>query len=165
MISLSFNQFIIVAFSKVINSKNNKALKQKDFNKAYIIVLEIIIISILFCLPYWFTFSFNEINGLQRTHESKLYKKIVHLFLYIPFAYVIPFIVLITTNTYLLIKLIKTNYTKHNLKSRTFSTHTSNLSSLNATLKINKKVKNFEIKNITFFKIFYEPLSDSDMIN
>jgi hypothetical protein len=145
--SVSFNQFIIVAFSKVINSKNNKALKQKDFNKAYIIVLEIIIISILFCLPYWFTFSFNEINGLQRTHESKLYKKIVHLFLYIPFAYVIPFIVLITTNTYLLIKLIKTNYTKHNLKSRTFSTHTSNLSSLNATTKINKKVKNFEIKN------------------
>jgi len=109
--SVSFNQFVSVAFSKGFNMKNNKLSKQKDIKNSYVNVILIIIISILFCLPYWFTFKYTENNGLERSQISQngLFNNIVHLYLYIPFAYVIPFIVLITTNTYLLYSLSKAN--------------------------------------------------------
>ncbi len=157
--SVSINQYITIAFSKGFKMAQNKALKKKDINQAFFIVLALLIFSVIFCLPYWFKFSYNEIDGLQRTQisESKFFNKIVHLFLYIPFAYVIPFIVLITTNTYLLIKLKKVNNSKENIKSRALITYTTSTNPASARTEINllnnsplnrmKTKKNFEMKN------------------
>jgi hypothetical protein len=157
--SVSINQYITIAFSKGFKMTQNKVLKKKDIKQAFVIVLALLIFSVIFCLPYWFKFSYNEIDGLQRTQisESKFFNKIVHLFLYIPFAYVIPFIFLITTNTYLLIKLTKVNNSKNNIKSRALITYTTstnpasaraeiNLLSNNSPLNRMKTKKNFEMK-------------------
>ncbi len=117
--SVSLNQFVVMAFSRGFSLKNNKIFIKKDIKKAYAIVLAILLFSIIFCIPYWFKFIYNQNDGLIRSEisESRLFNKIVHLLLYIPFAYVIPFIVLSTTNTYLLIKLIKTNKRREKFKS------------------------------------------------
>ena len=159
--SVSLNQFIVMAFSRGFSLKNNKLFIKKDIKKAYVIVLTIILFSVIFCIPYWFKFIYNQNDGLIRSEisESRLFNKIVHLLLYIPFAYVIPFIVLSTTNTYLLIKLIKTNNRREKLKTNDNNSNCfkhqqqqqqiNNTTSLLLESKDQKKIiKNkFEMKN------------------
>jgi hypothetical protein len=136
--SVSINQFITIALSNGFKTKNNKNLVQKHIKKAYNCILLIIIFSIIFCLPYWFKFKYTRNKGLERSEisESKFFNKIVHLFLYIPFAYVIPFIVLITTNSYLLFKLTIAYQRKKYINKTVSTNHLTNL-----------KCEKFEIKN------------------
>ncbi len=154
--SVSINQYIFIAFSKGFHMKNNKLSKQKDIKNSYTIVAVIVIISILFCLPYWFTFKYTENNGLERSQisQNNYFNKIVHLFLYIPFACLIPFSVLITTNTYLLIKLVKANHRKETIKSNcqliTFA-NTSSTSHFYKNDKIEVKNKSTMLIAIVFF--------------
>ena len=145
--SVSFNQFISIAFSKGFNMKNNKLFKEKDIKNSYMNVILIIIFCILFCLPYWFSFEYTDNKGLERSQisQNKFFNKIVHLYLYIPFAYVIPFIVLITTNTYLLYSLSKAN------KLRIIMSKNSTSSNQIKTQSFEMKSKSTMLVAIVFF--------------
>jgi hypothetical protein len=92
-------------------------MKRKDNKRAFLIVLAIMVLSIAFCLPYWFVFKYSSEYGLEKTWLSRqeYFNKIVHFYLYLPFACIIPFVVLIITNTYLISTLELTNRRKKTL--------------------------------------------------
>ena len=61
------------------------------------------LVSALFCIPYWLKFKYTKEKGLQETEIGKnpLFNRIVHFWMYMPMAYIIPFTILILTNFYL----------------------------------------------------------------
>lgn len=173
--SVSLNQFITIAFSKLNSTHQksvNKSMKQKDNQRAFKIVSLIILMSIIFCLPYWFTFQYSEENGLQSTELSKqaYFKRIVHFYMYLPFACVIPVLVLIVTNTYLISTLEVTIRRKRRLRQTTTSrserastslsllnsTSRSTLKTIRSKLSITKRIKTkFENRSTTLMLISF----------
>ena len=101
-VCVSVNQFICVYFlkAKIFSKKAN----QKDCKSALVIVLVMFLISILYCVPYWLKFEYIPEVGLSVTELGRdpLFNKIVHFWMYIFVCYIIPFSILIITNTYLL---------------------------------------------------------------
>ena len=170
-VSVSVNQFLFVAFSRGNELKNNRLLQKKDNIRAFIVVLLIIIISIVFCVPYWFTFQYTNERGLEKTEVSKNvhFKNIVHLYLYLPFACVIPFLILIFTNVYLVCTLESVSRRKRKISFKhkvMFNKSLTDSSGANKNLVVIHDLKNaeayslkcknemkFEIKNKTLMLI------------
>ena len=153
-ISVSLNQFLIIAYSKTSNPNRNRQLKYQEIKKAFSIVLIIIIMSILFCLPYWFQFKYTDENGLETTaiNNHPQFKKVVHLYLYLPFACIIPFVVLIITNAYLISTLEIASRRKNKLIVKKSFENTKEQNGLvqkevKGLLHAKKKESKFESKN------------------
>jgi len=129
----------------------SKAIQKKDIKRSFFITLAIVIFSFIFCLPYIFKFTYTEENGLEKTKNNIILDQIVHIYLYIPLAYVIPFLVLITTNTYLLMKLSKAkNSRKHINHIRYKSSKKNNEARVEINLTNNKpakRIQKFKMKN------------------
>lgn len=101
-VCVSVNQFIYIYFSK-LRSQSKNCTKQ-ECQRALKIVVLMFMISIIYCVPYWLKFSYSKENGLQETEiaRTNLFQKIVHFYMYLPIAYIIPFSILIFTNAYLI---------------------------------------------------------------
>lgn len=75
----------------------------------------ITLFSILFILPHWFKYrvELNKHNRIQlkltSIGENELYRKIIHIWLYIPVVYAVPFVLLIAIN-FFTIKLLHKFY-------------------------------------------------------
>jgi len=149
--SVSINQFLIIKYSKGLQMNKSKAIQKKDIKRSFFITLTIVIFSFIFCLPYMFKFTYTEENGLEKTKNNIILDQIVHIYLYIPLAYVIPFLVLITTNTYLLMKLSKAkNSRKHINHIRYKSSKKNNEARVEINLTNNKpakRIQKFKMKN------------------
>jgi len=118
-VSVSINQFVNVAFSNGFRENKNKKLKEKNIKRAKCIVMGIISFSIVFCVPYWLRFKYSDKEGIIKTDLGKSLKfdRIVHYYMYLPFACVIPFMILVVTNFYLLAKLKLVGRNKKRLNS------------------------------------------------
>ncbi|RNA16041.1 FMRFamide receptor-like [Brachionus plicatilis] len=101
-VCVSVNQFLYIYFSK-LRSQSKNSTKQ-ECQRALKIVVLMFLISIIYCVPYWLKFTYSNENGLQETEiaRTNLFKKIVHFYMYLPIAYIIPFSILIFTNAYLI---------------------------------------------------------------
>ena len=101
-VCVSVNQFVCIYYSKAKN--RSKKGNQEDCRTALVIVLIMYVISIIYCVPYWLKFKYTKENGLLVTDigQDPLFNRIVHFWMYLPIVYIIPFSILIITNTYLL---------------------------------------------------------------
>lgn len=101
-VCVSVNQFICIYFAKLRTQTNSS--KKEECKVALKVVMLMYIISIIYCIPYWLKFKFTKESGLQETDLGKdpLFKQIVHFYMYLPIAYIIPFSILIFTNAYLI---------------------------------------------------------------
>ena len=101
-VCVSVNQFVCIYSSKL--KSRSKKTQREECRTAFIIVLVMYLISIVYCIPYWLKFKYTEAKGLHETElgQNPLFKKLVHFWLYLPIAYIIPFSILIVTNTYLI---------------------------------------------------------------
>lgn len=101
-VCVSVNQFICIYFSKLRNQSKNSRNEECKF--ALKVVILMYIISIFYCIPYWLKFEFNNERGLELTElgKNEVFNKIVHFYMYLPIAYIIPFSILIFTNVYLI---------------------------------------------------------------
>ncbi|CAF0788263.1 unnamed protein product [Brachionus calyciflorus] len=101
-VCVSVNQFLYIYFSKL--RSQSKQSKKQECQRAFKIVILMFLISILYCIPYWLKFGYDDQRGLHETELSmnQWFKKIVHLYMYLPIAYIIPFSILIFTNAYLI---------------------------------------------------------------
>jgi hypothetical protein len=101
-VCVSVNQFVCI-YSTKLKSRSKKNTRE-ECRTAFIIVLVMYVISIIYCIPYWLKFGFSKEIGLYETELGRdpLFKKLVHFWLYLPMAYIIPFSILIFTNTYLI---------------------------------------------------------------
>ena len=100
-VCVSVNQFVCIYCSKANRSKKGN---EDDCKSALMIVLVMFVISIIYCIPYWLKFKYSKDNGLLVTElgQDPLFNKIVHFWMYLPIVYIIPFSILIITNSYLL---------------------------------------------------------------
>lgn len=105
-VCVSVNQFFCVFFlrTKIFSKKAN----EKDCKSALTIVVFMFLISILYCVPYWLKFEYKPEIGLTYTELGKdpLFNKIVHFWMYLFVCYIIPFSILMITNTYLLVTIM-----------------------------------------------------------
>ena len=104
---VNLNHFVII----YRNSTNMLKLK-KTFRKHKLIVLAVFLLSIVYCIPYWLKFKTEkdiDSNGLKlvptELGKNSLFNNIVHFWMFLPFAYLIPFSILLITNIYLIYKL------------------------------------------------------------
>jgi hypothetical protein len=108
-VCVSVNQFICVYClkAKIVPKKANKI----ECKKALIVVLVMFVLSIGYCIPYWLKFEYTLKNGLVVTElgNNPVFVKVIHLYMYLPAVYVIPFSILIITNTYLLSTIVIAN--------------------------------------------------------
>lgn len=117
-VAVSVNQFVCIYFQKGhanLSKLFQKSKKQKDCKRALIIVCFIFLFSVLFCLPYWKIYEYNYETGLVEltaTGKDDVFNLIVHFILYLPVVYLIPFIIIIFTNVYLITYLIDANKNK-----------------------------------------------------
>lgn len=102
-VCVSVNQFIYIYFSKG-KTQQTKQSNEKECKKASKIVLLMFCLSTLFCVPYWLKFKYTSDGGLHETELGKnpQFNRIVHFWMYLPIAYIIPFSILIITNLYLI---------------------------------------------------------------
>jgi hypothetical protein len=101
-VCVSVNQFVCI-YSAKLKSRSKKNTRE-ECRTAFVIVLVMYVISIIYCIPYWLKFGHSKELGLYETELGRdpLFKKLVHFWLYLPMAYIIPFSILIFTNTYLI---------------------------------------------------------------
>lgn len=104
-VCVSVNKFLCIYSSKMKNFSKMSA--QTEYNKSIKTVLVVYVLSTLYCIPYWLKFEYTE-QGLHVTRigRSNEFNKIVHFWMYLPIVYLIPFSILIITNSYLLAKLM-----------------------------------------------------------
>jgi hypothetical protein len=105
-VCVSVNQFLCIYFSRV--KSNQRKAKNDECKNALRVVLIMYLISILYNIPYWLKFKYSD-GMLTYTEIGKnnLFNKIVHFWMYLPIVYIIPFSILIITNSYLLYRIIK----------------------------------------------------------
>jgi hypothetical protein len=109
-VCVSVNQFICIYYGRMQNQSFNKKTNESECRSALFIVLLMFFISIIYCVPYWLKFKYTQSEGLHPTKlgQDPLFNKIVHLWMYLPIVYIIPFTVLIITNSYLVYKIMIT---------------------------------------------------------
>ena len=107
-VSVSLNQFIYIFFNKT--NKNSKKIVEKECRTAIVIVLVIFIFSIIYNIPYWLKFKYSKDGCYESTtiNQDPSFNRIVHFWMYLPIVYIIPFSILIITNFYLVVFLVKT---------------------------------------------------------
>jgi hypothetical protein len=105
-VCVSVNQFLCIYFSRV--KSNQRRAKDDECKNALRVVLIMYLISIVYNIPYWLKFKYSD-GMLTYTEIGKnnMFNKIVHFWLYLPIVYIIPFSILIITNSYLLYRIIK----------------------------------------------------------
>lgn len=105
-VCVSVNQFLCIYFSRLKNY--SKMSTQAEYNKTIKIVVIVYILSTIYCIPYWLKFKYTHTLGLHETQigKSDRFNKIVHFWMYLPIVYLIPFSILIITNSYLMVKLV-----------------------------------------------------------
>lgn len=109
-VCVSVNQFICIYYGRMQNQSFNKKTNESECRSAFFIVLLMFFISIIYCVPYWLKFKYTQSEGLHPTKlgQNPLFNKIVHLWMYLPIVYIIPFTILIITNSYLVYKIMIT---------------------------------------------------------
>jgi len=109
-VCVSVNQFICIYYGRMQSQAFNKKTNESECRSAFYIVLFMFFISIIYCVPYWLKFKYTQSEGLHPTKlgQNPLFNKIVHLWLYLPIVYIIPFTILIITNSYLVYKIMIT---------------------------------------------------------
>lgn len=106
-VAVSVNKFYTIYSMKIYNTKLQYKL---DLRRTKFIVCAIYLFSILFCIPYWLKYEYDaHENRLKETKigSNPLYLKLVHFWLYLPIVYIIPFTILILTNSFLFYTIIK----------------------------------------------------------
>lgn len=98
-VSVSINQFLIVSRSQVNNNKTKETHKREIFTSVAVFIL-----SSIYCIPYWMKFKYSPEFGIHvsKIGNNPIFIKVVHFYLYLPMAYIIPFIILTFTNAYLI---------------------------------------------------------------
>ncbi|CAF0720379.1 unnamed protein product [Adineta steineri] len=96
-VAVSFDRFLYLSYGlqaeTICNVRNSLR-----------VITVITIFSILFILPHWFKYKvqLNEHNRVQlkltSVGENELFRRIIHIWLYIPVVYAIPFLLLIFIN-------------------------------------------------------------------
>lgn len=125
-VAISLNQFIFVVYSKGTRIISNRKFRDKDNKKAFKIAIGIILFSIIFCIPYWLKFNHSIKTGIVRTElgQDDIFIRIVNYCLYLPFACIVPFLIMITTNIYLIATLNLATKRRNRLSfSRTLNTN------------------------------------------
>ncbi len=99
----------------------NQRFQTTDCRRAVCVVCLVFILSALFCVPYWLKFEFVN-DGLRETEigASPQFKSIVHFWLYLPCVYLVPFAILIVSNTYLIVKLVGVKRRRRHLFSQIY---------------------------------------------
>jgi hypothetical protein len=105
-VAVSVNQFLCIYFSRARNYSKMSA--KAEHMKTVKVVVVIYIMCVIYCIPYWLKFKYDQHDGLQKTvlGKNRYFNQIVHFWLYLPIVYIIPFSILIFTNAYLLAKLL-----------------------------------------------------------
>jgi len=106
-VAVSMVQFSIVRSKKPRTKDYQRLHGNKDYIKSIKIAISIFIVSFIYCLPYWLIYSYSEEDSLNKTEISQndFFIKIVHFWMYFPFVYLIPFSILMCTNSYLIAKI------------------------------------------------------------
>jgi hypothetical protein len=155
-VCVSVNQFLCIYFSKAKNYSN--VANQSDHRKANRVSMFVYMFSIVYCIPYWLKFEYTSDVGLtpSKLGKNPLFNRIVHFWLYLPIAYIIPFSVLTVTNAYLLAKLMIAKRRRHRLFNANGHKHLSALSIKDKLFKLNHSLtltnsnasKNLELNEV-----------------
>ena len=143
-VSISLNQFFYIYYSKGFMALKNNAYKN-ECKHAFNIVCLVYLLSFLFCIPYWLKFKYSKQKGIEKTELglNKLFYKIVQCWLFVPFVCILPIIILILTNIYLIIKMNRSARRKSNLSSNPTSRliiQLHDLQSNNLKIKLSSKL-------------------------
>nr|QVK45811.1 G protein-coupled receptor [Proales similis] len=124
-VCVSVNQFICVFRGRASTSSTNARKKETECRDALAIVILVYVLSGLFCVPYWLMFRLRD-KTLEFTElgQNVLFKEVVHFWMYLPVAYIMPFSVLIFTNSYLLGKIMAMRKNRKHLLSRAIARET-----------------------------------------
>jgi hypothetical protein len=135
-VCVSVNQFACIYFSRL--KSHTKRTVREDCRTASKIVFLMFLFSIIYCIPYWLKFRFTLKKGLEETELARnpLFRQLVHFWAYLPIAYIIPFSILIITNTYLIGTLMLARKRRHRL----------NLVPNNNRRRVNSSIPNDEKK-------------------
>ena len=107
-VCVSTNQFVCIYFS---TAKNNSSRQRKsECRRARLNVLAVYVVSGVYCIPYWLKFTYTD-GYLTYTSigQHPIFNRVVHFWLYLPVVYILPFSILIITNSYLLVKIVTAN--------------------------------------------------------
>ncbi len=89
----------------MISSKVYQKQKNKRDNRIAVYVFSgIYIFCVVYCLPYWFIYRYDNANKtllITGLGNNKRFKWIIYFGMYYPVVYLIPCVILITTNFYL----------------------------------------------------------------
>lgn len=104
-VCVSVNQFMCIYQAKMKNySKLSNKIELKKSKKK---IIAVYVASAIYCVPYWFIFRYEGCSVI-RTAIGNNYKfnQLINFWLYLPIVYLIPFSILLITNSYLLFKLM-----------------------------------------------------------
>lgn len=106
LVAVNLNRFIGVWYGTGVTM--SQAAKKKKITKenriAVLIVSCIYVFSILYCIPFWLVYEYNEVKKRLIVTELTTNLKsnwIIQFYMYIPVVYLIPCVILIGTNVYL----------------------------------------------------------------
>ncbi|CAF0796992.1 unnamed protein product [Brachionus calyciflorus] len=104
-VCVSVNQFLCIYHSRIKNY--SKMSTRAEIKKSVKIISFVYVFSIIYCIPYWFKFKYSDCSvDLTEIGANFKFNQIVNFWMYLPIAYLIPFTVLIVTNSYLVFKLM-----------------------------------------------------------
>lgn len=111
LVAVSINRFIFVFYSKgnQTSAISRKRERENDNKRAINIIILIYLSSLIYCVPYWFVFEYDSKSGsveLTTLGISPSFKYIIYFGMYLPIVYIMPFTILVITNSYLVIFLI-----------------------------------------------------------
>ena len=141
-VCVSVNQFVCIYYSKA--KSRSKKNNQEDCRSALVVVLVMYVISIIYCVPYWLKFKYTKEHGLLVTEigQDPIFNRIVHFWMYLPIVYIIPFSILIITNSYLLstIMIARRRRKRLGMCGNNASRATTELSKVNTEKQLNRPV-------------------------